>query len=380
MPLLQIQARLHPPRIDLTGKVAIVTGANAGIGLETVRQLLLLNAATVVLAVRSIENGEAAKSLLLADRSIRSVKKAPDIRVMKLDMADYQSAWEFANRIKVALPALHILILSAAVANLPWSKTSSGHDQITQVNYFSNVLLLLELLPLLEASARRAGEPFARDMGRQPGVRGQQAREDGPSREGAVGGAVPGRPEEPRLVHALPRLEAAGGRVRPRVLQASGRAHGRRQRRVSWDGRHQHRAQRAWISSQADGGSDQGHGADAGARGVGGHARGGRCWAWIPRPVFGGPEGDFVSVPMARPAQGFADTVTLQILRGAAIDRGPAAPDAAVEGDGGRDGPTRRRAAPVHGDLSGGCCMTLQEQGEARGWDIEKEEHVSEIG
>ncbi|KAF4305021.1 Short-chain dehydrogenase/reductase SDR [Botryosphaeria dothidea] len=164
MPLLQIQARLHPPRIDLTGKVAIVTGANAGIGLETVRQLLLLNAATVVLAVRSIENGEAAKSLLLADGSIRSVKKAPDIRVMKLDMADYQSAWEFANRIKVALPALHILILSAAVANLPWSKTSSGHDQITQVNYFSNVLLLLELLPLLEASARRAGEPFARDM------------------------------------------------------------------------------------------------------------------------------------------------------------------------------------------------------------------------
>ncbi|KAK7708341.1 hypothetical protein SLS57_009075 [Botryosphaeria dothidea] len=161
MPLLQIQARLHPPRIDLTGKVAIVTGANAGIGLETVRQLLFLNAATVVLAVRSIEKGEAARSLLLADESIRLVKKAPDIRVMKLDMADYQSAWEFANRIKVALPALHILILNAAVANLPWSKTSSGHDQITQVNYFSNVLLLLllELLPLLEASARRTGEP-----------------------------------------------------------------------------------------------------------------------------------------------------------------------------------------------------------------------------
>lgn len=372
MPLLQIQARLHPPRIDLTGKVAIVTGANAGIGLETVRQLLFLNAATVVLAVRSIEKGEAARSLLLADESIRLVKKAPDIRVMKLDMADYQSAWEFANRIKVALPALHILILNAAVANLPWSKTSSGHDQITQVNYFSNVLLLLllELLPLLEASARRTGEPVRVTwVGSRAFAASKLARTVRVERGQSVV-EFPGRPEELRLVHALSRLEAAGGRVRPRVLQVSGRAHGRRQRRVPGDGRHRHRAQRAWISSQADGGSDQGHGADAGARGVGGHARGGHCWAWIPRPVFGGPERGFVSVPMTRPAQGFADTVTLQILRGAAIDRGPAAPDAAVEGDGGRDGPTRRRAAPVHGDLSGGCCMTLQEQGEARGWDM----------
>ncbi|KAH7042778.1 short-chain dehydrogenase/reductase family protein [Macrophomina phaseolina] len=159
MPFLQIQARLHPPSVDLTGKIAIVTGANGGIGLETARQLLLLHAGTVVLAVRNMAKGEAAKSELLADKKIQGGNPAANIRVMRLDMADYQSVWEFANSIKVDLPALHILILNAAVANLPWSKTGSGHDQISQVNYFSNVMLLLELLPTLEATARRSGEP-----------------------------------------------------------------------------------------------------------------------------------------------------------------------------------------------------------------------------
>lgn len=59
--LSQAKVTPLPTGIDLEGKTIIITGASAGMGLESARQLLALNASTVVLAVRNTSKAKVAK-------------------------------------------------------------------------------------------------------------------------------------------------------------------------------------------------------------------------------------------------------------------------------------------------------------------------------
>lgn len=155
------QPKVNPlPRgIDLKGKTAIITGASAGMGLETARQLLSLNASTVVLAVRNTAKGEDCKSSLLADPAVKEQNQNATVIVMKLDMDDYESVKAFASAVKRDLPVVDYLLLNAGIGILKLERSPSGHERTMQVNYLSNVLLLLELLPHLEASATKTGSP-----------------------------------------------------------------------------------------------------------------------------------------------------------------------------------------------------------------------------
>ncbi|KAK8204115.1 hypothetical protein IWZ01DRAFT_107009 [Phyllosticta capitalensis] len=149
MPLFQIQGKVNPlPNVDLSGKTAIVTGANGGIGFECARQLLQFKA-NVILAVRNLEKGEDAKRRLQDDNS--------RIKVMKLDLADYTSVSDFVSQVQTEVQDLHILILNAAIGNVNLQWAPSGHELLLQVNFLSNVLLLLQLLPLLESTAEKSG-------------------------------------------------------------------------------------------------------------------------------------------------------------------------------------------------------------------------------
>ena len=78
---------------------------------------------------------------------------------MKLDMDDYTSIQSFAKTIKANVPIVDYLLLNAGIGNLKFQLSASGHEQTMQVNYLSNVLLLLELLSHLEASATKTGAP-----------------------------------------------------------------------------------------------------------------------------------------------------------------------------------------------------------------------------
>lgn len=151
-----------PPVIGLDGKTSIVTGASAGMGLETARQLLALNVSTVILAVRNTAKGEDCKASLLADPAVKKHwwhDRKPTLKVMKLDMDDYGSIQSFAKAIKAEVPIVDYLLLNAGIGNLRYKRSATGHERTMQVNYLSNVLLLLELLPLLEASAIKTGSP-----------------------------------------------------------------------------------------------------------------------------------------------------------------------------------------------------------------------------
>ena len=79
---------------------------------------------------------------------------------MKLDMGGYTSVIEFADQVKQEVSALHILLLNAGIALTSYeTSAATGHEKVTQVNYLSNALPALELLPLLESTAAREGMP-----------------------------------------------------------------------------------------------------------------------------------------------------------------------------------------------------------------------------
>lgn len=148
-----------PTGINLHGKTIIVTGASAGMGLEAARQLLALNASTLILAVRNTTKGENCKASLLVDPAVKKYNKNPTVKVMKLDMDDYSSIQSFAKAVKAEVPIVDLLLLNAGIGILTFERSVSGHERTMQVNYLSNVLLLLELLPHLEASAVKTGSP-----------------------------------------------------------------------------------------------------------------------------------------------------------------------------------------------------------------------------
>ncbi|KAK7522553.1 uncharacterized protein IWZ02DRAFT_449801 [Phyllosticta citriasiana] len=77
--------------------------------------------------------------------------------MMKLDLADYASVVDFVSRIQVEVQELHVLILNAAIGNIDLKWAPTGHELLLQVNFLSHALLLLQLLPLMESSAKKSG-------------------------------------------------------------------------------------------------------------------------------------------------------------------------------------------------------------------------------
>ncbi|KAK7946575.1 NAD(P)-binding protein [Apiospora aurea] len=135
--------------VDLRGKTAIITGSNTGLGLETARQLLDLGLSKLIMAVRSVPKAETARESLLEGRPPGSC----EIEIWSLDLSSYQSVTEFAERAKT-LQRLDIAILNAALYKITEEfNPATGFDEDVQVNYLSNALLMILLLPVLQRAA-----------------------------------------------------------------------------------------------------------------------------------------------------------------------------------------------------------------------------------
>ncbi|KAF7301890.1 hypothetical protein MIND_00755000 [Mycena indigotica] len=160
MPLLQPTIPPLPATLSFTGKTVIVTGATAGLGLEAALQLAQRDVSTLVLAVRKPSLGESTKAAILHDPIVRTRSTPPKIHIYELDLARPSSVASFARKIREDLPELHILLLNAGMGGLAWVTTpETNFEQMFQVNFLSNVLLAIQLLPLLRATAQKTASP-----------------------------------------------------------------------------------------------------------------------------------------------------------------------------------------------------------------------------
>ncbi|WP_282635463.1 oxidoreductase [Sphingobacterium thalpophilum] len=131
---------------DLSGKVAVVTGANSGIGYETAKALYE-KGAEVIIAARNLEK---------ANRAMRKIKLESKVegrlRVCRLDLASLSQISEFSKIFFNEYDHLDILINNAGVMCPPASKTLDGFELQFGVNYLGHYALTGHLLPLLRNS------------------------------------------------------------------------------------------------------------------------------------------------------------------------------------------------------------------------------------
>ncbi|KAL3450553.1 hypothetical protein BJX65DRAFT_305388 [Aspergillus insuetus] len=130
------------PTYDFTGQTIIITGANRGIGLEAARHLLKLNAARVILAVRSAKRGQDAAAGLE-----KSTGRVGAVQVEELDMASYESVKAFAARME-NLDRVDVVLLNAGMYTHTFS-TADGFESHLTVNVINTIFLALLLLPIL---------------------------------------------------------------------------------------------------------------------------------------------------------------------------------------------------------------------------------------
>ncbi|KAM8915646.1 retinol dehydrogenase 12 [Spinachia spinachia] len=131
---------------SLDGKVALITGANTGIGKETALELAV-RGARVIMACRNVDKGEEA-----AD-SIRAACPEAKVEVRELDLADTCSIRAFAQKFLGEVNNLHILINNAGVMMCPYTKTIDGFEMHIGVNHLGHFLLTSLLVGLLKRSA-----------------------------------------------------------------------------------------------------------------------------------------------------------------------------------------------------------------------------------
>lgn len=134
---------------DLRGRIAVVTGANSGLGLETARELAGAGA-HVVMAAR--DQGKATA----AEAQIREQHTDASLEVINLDLADLASVRRAAEEILAGHQVIDILVNNAGLMAMPERRTADRFEMQFGVNHLGHFAFTAHLLPgLLRATAAR---------------------------------------------------------------------------------------------------------------------------------------------------------------------------------------------------------------------------------
>lgn len=123
--------------IDLTGKTAIVTGGNTGIGLETTRTLAAAGATVIVLA----------RDLAKAQRNLSGL---PNVELAEMNLMSPESIDAFGQKFLEGGKALHLLIHNAGIMWVPLRKDNRGIESQLATNYLAQFHLTARLWPALQ--------------------------------------------------------------------------------------------------------------------------------------------------------------------------------------------------------------------------------------
>ncbi|MBW6456726.1 MAG: SDR family NAD(P)-dependent oxidoreductase [Trueperaceae bacterium] len=127
---------------DQSGRVAVVTGGNGGLGLETVRELAR-KGAHVVMAARNLDKAARAQA------EVRSELPGAAIEVRALDLGSLASVRAFAGEVLEAHAAIDLLFANAGVMATPGGTTADGFETQFGVNHLGHFDLTRLLLPAL---------------------------------------------------------------------------------------------------------------------------------------------------------------------------------------------------------------------------------------
>ncbi|WP_264523791.1 SDR family NAD(P)-dependent oxidoreductase [Flavobacterium sp. N502536] len=123
--------------IDLTGKIAIVTGGNTGIGLETVKTLALAGA-TVIVPARDLEKAKI------------NLAGVPNVELEVMDLMKPESITAFAEKFLLSNRPLHLLINNAGIMWVPFRRDHRGIESQLATNYLAHFQLTAQLWPTLK--------------------------------------------------------------------------------------------------------------------------------------------------------------------------------------------------------------------------------------
>jgi NAD(P)-dependent dehydrogenase (short-subunit alcohol dehydrogenase family) len=127
-------------------KVALVTGANVGIGLETARGLARAGAA-VIMTARDPDRGRAAVE------DVKASTGRDDVELLHLDLASFDSVRRAAEEVKSRHDRLHLLVNNAGLVLSERRETEDGLEATMGINHFGPFLFTRLLQDLLRASA-----------------------------------------------------------------------------------------------------------------------------------------------------------------------------------------------------------------------------------
>lgn len=130
---------------DLSGKLALITGANSGLGYETSLALAAKNA-EVIMACRNLEKGKTALEQIKTE--------APNAKLvlMQLDLGSLAAVRRFAEEVHAKYDHLDLLINNAGIMAPPYSKTEDGFETQIGVNHLAHFALTALLLDLVLAA------------------------------------------------------------------------------------------------------------------------------------------------------------------------------------------------------------------------------------
>lgn len=123
--------------VDLTGKIAIVTGGNAGIGLETTK-VLAAAGATVIVPARDIAK---------AEKNLEGIR---NVEIAAMDLFKANTIDAFAEKFLASGRPLHLLINNAGIMWVPLQRDSRGIESQLATNYLGQFQLTARLWPALK--------------------------------------------------------------------------------------------------------------------------------------------------------------------------------------------------------------------------------------
>ena len=133
--------------VDLAGRRVVVTGASAGLGLETTRALAA-HGASVTMAARDLGKGTTAM------HEVEAAVPGADLELRLIDLADLASVRSFAAGFLADYQRLDLLIANAGIMACPQGTTVDGFELQLGTNHLGHFLLITRLLPALIAAGR----------------------------------------------------------------------------------------------------------------------------------------------------------------------------------------------------------------------------------